>query len=223
MQFSRFAPIAATAALLFTFACDKTPGPLSPTDEPFAAGGNADASKSSGDNKLVRWDVGLFDGSSSATASSNARITFTGSGTFRTHPKNREHRHVTGGGTWETFNPSGISTASGRYTVTALLSFHFAPGTVPPGVIPRDVLPDNTAARAGLAFLRIRYSDGTHGILVVSCRLPFGSPPDVAEGISASKGFVDFWRMEDPDPTLFQIVKKRDNKHDDDDNKNDDD
>jgi hypothetical protein len=207
MKFSPFAPIAATAALLFTFACDKTPEPLSPADEPFAAGGNPDAS--SGDKELVRWHVGVFDGSSSATASSNARITFTGSGTFRTDHKNREDRHVTGGGTWETFDPSGISTASGTYTVTALLSFHFAPGTIPPGVIPPDVLPDNTAARAGLAFLRIRYDDRTHGILVVSCRL-VGTPPDVAEGISASKGFVDFWRVEDPDFTLFQIVDKHD-------------
>jgi hypothetical protein len=207
MQFSRFAPIAAAAALLFTFACDKSPEPLSPTDG-FAAGDNPNASRSSGDKKLVRWDVGVFDGSSSATASSDARITFTGSGTFRTNHKNREDRHVTGGGTWQTSTPS----ASGTYTVTALLSFHVAPGAVLPGVLPPELLPDNTAARAGLAFLRIRYSDGTHGILVVSCRLP-GSPPDVAEGISASKGFVDFWRMEDPDFTLFQIV----NKHDDDD------
>jgi hypothetical protein len=207
MRFSRFAPIAAAAALLFTFACDKTPEPLSPTDG-FAAGGNPNASRSSGGKMLVRWDVGVFDGSSSATASSDARITFTGSGTFRTDGKNREDRHVTGGGTWQTSAPS----ASGTYTVTALLSFHVAPGAVPPGVLPPDLLPDNTSARAGLAFLRIRYSDGTHGILVVSCRLP-SSPPEVAEGISASKGFVDFWRMEDPDFTLFQIVSK----HDDDD------
>jgi hypothetical protein len=212
MQFSRFAPIAAAATLLFSFACDKTPEPLSPTDG-FSAGGNPNASSSSGGKMLVRWDVGVFDGSSSATASSGdggigARITFTGSGTFRTNNKNREDHHVTGGGTWQTNTPS----ASGTYKVTALLSFHLAPGTVPPGVLPPDLLPDNTAARAGLAFLRIRYSDGTHGILVVSCRL-VNSPPGTAEGISASKGFVDFWRMEDPDFTLFQIV----NKHDDDD------
>jgi hypothetical protein len=216
MQFSRFAPIAAAAALLFTFACDKTPEPLSPTDG-FATGGNPSASRSSGDKMLIRWDVGVFDGSSSATASSNARITFTGSGTFRTDEKNREDRKVTGGGTWQTFLP-GSNTPTDiprRYTVTALLSFHLAPGTIPPNVIPQEVLRDNTAARAGLAFLRIRYSDGEHGILVVSCRLS-GTPPDVAEGISASKGFVDFWRMEDPDFTLFQIVNKRNNKHDDD-------
>jgi hypothetical protein len=49
MQFSRFAPIAAAAALLVTLACDETPEALSPTDGlSFAAGGKSDNRSASG-------------------------------------------------------------------------------------------------------------------------------------------------------------------------------
>jgi hypothetical protein len=49
-------------------------------------------------------------------------------------------------------------------------------------------------ARAGLAVLRIKYSDGDSGVLVVSCSLN-GTPAAVFDGITASKGFVEFWNQ----------------------------
>ena len=45
--------------------------------------------------------------------------------------------------------------------------------------------------------MSIDYSDGSRGILVVSCHLA-GTPDSVFEGITASKGFVDFWNREAP-------------------------
>ncbi len=66
-----------------------------------------------------------------------------------------------------------------------------------------------SAARAGVTYLRIAYSDGEKGTLVVSCRLP-GSPPAVAEGVSASKGFLYFWNIRDPQFTLFRVLGEQD-------------
>ena len=63
---------------------------------------------------------------------------------------------------------------------------------------------------AGLAVLRIQYSDGERGILVVSCHLA-GTPDSVFEGITASKGFVDYFNSQAPIPgvdanrTLFHV------------------
>jgi len=60
--------------------------------------------------------------------------------------------------------------------------------------------------------LRIQYSDGEQGILVVSCHL-VGTPDSVFEGITASKGFVTYWNAEPPLPgvdanrTLFHVTK----------------
>ena len=45
---------------------------------------------------------------------------------------------------------------------------------------------------------------GVQGVLVVGCHLP-GSPPPVAEGFSASKGFVNYWNGFNG-PTLFVAV-----------------
>ncbi len=85
----------------------------------------------------------------------------------------------------------------------------------------KDLIGDGTLAdnRAGLAFLRVAYSDGSKGILVVSCDLPGNPPPGPAgapdslfEGITASKGFVDYWNRAAPVPrvdgnrTLFHVV-----------------
>ena len=85
----------------------------------------------------------------------------------------------------------------------------------------KDLIGDGTLAdnRAGLAFLRVAYSDGSKGILVVSCDLPgnpppgpAGSPHSIFEGITASKGFVDYWNRAAPVPrvdgnrTLFHVV-----------------
>jgi hypothetical protein len=138
---------------------------------------------------------------------------------------------VTGGGTWETFDNTGASRGSGTFEVIKLIRFDMAPGNQTSGVdddigdaqIDRDegTLTDN---RAGLAFLKIAYSDGSEGILVVSCHLNGGpnfttnpaAPATVFEGITASKGFVDYWNREAPvagvdaDRTLFHILPNAD-------------
>ena len=61
--------------------------------------------------------------------------------------------------------------------------------------------------------------DGSKGILVVSCDLPgnpppgpAGSPDSLFEGITASKGFVDYWNRSAPAPgvdgnrTIFHVI-----------------
>ena len=114
-----------------------------------------------------------------ALAVDNSRINITGTATFQVKPGNP---HATGGGTWTTLAPDGTVTDSGTYEVTGVARFDLAPGEVP----------GQPTLRAGLAFLNIEYSDGDEGILVLSCRRP-GSPSSVPEGISASKGFTDYW------------------------------
>jgi len=104
---------------------------------------------------------------------------------------------VTGGGRWEIQGFLGIGSASGTYWVTGLVRFEPAPGTLPPV---NDLVGNPDEASAGLIVLRLAYSDGSHGILVISSRL-VGAPdaPDtVFEGITATKGFVDFWRRLPP-------------------------
>jgi hypothetical protein len=184
-----------------------------------------------------RWDIVHLDftnlevtagGHASARANdcvppgsaSCSKITVTGSGTFRVgHPKD-----VTGGGTWETFDNKGASNGNGTFEATKLVRFNVAPGNQTIGVdddIGDGTLTDN---RAGLAFLKIAYSDGSNGILVVSCHLNGGpnfttnpaAPATVFEGITASKDFVDYWNREAPvagvdaDRTLFHILPKGD-------------
>jgi hypothetical protein len=153
-------------------------------------------------------------------SSSCSNITVTGSGTFRVGHR----KHVTGGGTWQTFDNTGLSTGSGTFEVTRLIRFAVAPGTQTSTLdddIGDGTLTDN---RAGLAFLKIAYSDGSEGVLVVSCHLngnpppqgPDAAPATIFEGITASKGFVDYWNREAPvagvdaDRTLFHILPKGD-------------
>jgi hypothetical protein len=141
-----------------------------------------------------------------------SKITLTGSGTFELgDPEN-----VTGGGTWETFDNTGASTGSGTYNVERLIRFDVAPDTQTNIVI--DHIGDGTLTdnRSGLAFLSIEYSDGSSGVLVVSCHLNSGpgppAPTMIFERISASQGFVDYWNREAPVPgvdgdrTLFHIL-----------------
>jgi len=116
---------------------------------------------------------------------------------------------VTGGGRWETFAPAGTSTGNGTYRVSRLVRFAVAPGTPP---LPHDNIGILANNRAGLAVLQISYSDGSRGILVVSCDL-VGAPHPVFEGVTASKGFVDFWNREAPpappgnaNRTTFHVV-----------------
>ena len=119
----------------------------------------------------------------------------------------------TGGGFWATSGPSG--TASGTFKVTALVKFDVAPGSLPPGFV--DNIGDPTNTRSGLAILRITYSDGSGGTLLVSCHQPVGSPSGIFEGITATKGFVAFHERVPPvlsanstgvnaNRTLFHVV-----------------
>src|SRR5262249_30409491 len=113
--------------------------------------------------------------SASALAVDGTTITLTGTGTF----ERDDPEAVTGGGTW------AVSTGeSGTFQATSLVRFDLAPGSL-----------SNPAIHAGLAFLRVAYSDGSRGILVVSCHLP-GTPANVTEGAAASKGFVDYFNVQ---------------------------
>ena len=169
-----------------------------------------------GDNHKMRWDIVSIDfaagtldagGVASALAADGSKITLTGSGTFRSNPG--KPQAVTGGGTWTTFGPGGATTGSGTYKVTGFVDFDVAPGTAPPLT---NLFADPADARAGLVVLRIAYSDGSDGVLVVSCHL-VGTPDSVFEGITATKGFVDYFDAVPPAPgvdanrTLFTVVK----------------
>jgi len=160
-----------------------------------------------------RWDivnltlVGMTPninagGIASAQAQDNSMITVTGSGTFTVGDDD-----VSGGGTWKTFAPDGTTvTGMGDYRVTLLVRFQVAPGHQTS--ILHDNIGDGTLTdnRAGLAILRVAYDDGSKGILAVSCHLngnpppqgPDAAPASIFEGITASKGFVDYWNRVAP-------------------------
>jgi hypothetical protein len=172
----------------------------------------------------VRWDIilgvnpappapplGLRPGGE-ATARDRAgnKITLTGSGTF-VAPVGGSSKLATGGGTWVI--SGGPDAGSGTYEVTELVSWREAPGTVPLTLV--DKIGDQADGRAGQAVLRIKYSDGSLGVLVVSCRTPLTPPADsdrIFEGITVSKGFV--WYMDHKEPvanvegerTLFHVI-----------------
>jgi hypothetical protein len=162
----------------------------------------------------VRWDIIHFTsfnpptveagGRSGALAEDMSKITLTGSGTFVVG----DSEEVTGGGTWEVRDKNGNLTGSGTYRVTRLVRFDVAPGKPGPALV--DTIGNVADLRAGLVYLRIRYSDGSQGILVVSCQL-LTSPGSIFEGITASKGFVDFWSRSGPDGTLFHVVSETEN------------
>lgn len=172
--------------------------------------GTLPATAAGSQNSLIRWDIVSIDfgtgtvsagGVASAFANDGSEITLTGSGTFRSNPG--EPQAVTGGGTWET------ATGSGTYQVTGFVSFVLAPGTFP---LTNDNIGNEADARAGLAVLKISYSDGSHGVLIVSCHFN-GTPDAVFEGVTASKGFVDYWNREAPpappgnaDRTAFHVI-----------------
>lgn len=163
----------------------------------------------------VRWDIISVDfttgtlsagGMASALANDGSKITLTGSGTFR---GSGDDAAVTGGGTWWTFDSTGTQTATGTYKVSRLLSWEPAPGTPP---LPHDNIGELEDSIAGLAVLRVRYSDGSRGVLVVSCHL-VGSSNAMFEGITATKGFVDYWNREAPVGPPTPINADRTNFH----------
>lgn len=185
------------------------------------AGALFSGSAAAGNSHLrYRWDIIRIDfaagtlgpgGQASAIAEDGSMITLTGHGTFVAGKKVGNHQ-VTGGGTWQTFDPAGNSTGQGTYQVTSFVSFKVAPGAFPPL---QDLIGNPKKARSGLFFVTIRYSNGSTGVLTVSCRLP-GPPPGPAsifEGIRVSMGYVDYWNGTEPPPppangnrTVFHII-----------------
>jgi hypothetical protein len=164
-------------------------------------------------NTRMQWDIVSLNfatstltpgGHASAFATGSGgtahagKITVTGHGTFRSNPGRPQD--VTGGGTWQTFDAAGVSSGSGNYEVTGFVDFDLAPGSLPASIT--DNSGNKADVRSGLAVLKIAYSDGSDGILVVSCDLPVGSPPTLFEGITASKGYVDYWEREAVLPTV---------------------
>jgi len=164
----------------------------------------------------VRWDIVSLGGTplcasaggvASALAQDGSVIVLTGSGTFVAPAGGGgTSSATTGGGTWQTFAPGGIvSTGSGTYSVTGLVRWEEAPGSLPIC----DNIGNVADAHSGLAVLRIEYSDGSRGHLVVSCDLPVGTPPSLFEGVRASKGFVDYWNGTPPigntNRTVFHV------------------
>jgi len=162
-----------------------------------------------------RWDIislqppnVLAGGVASALADDGSMITLTGNGTF-VAPAGGSGRSgaATGGGTWETQDKDGNVTGSGTYEVTGLVRWDQAPGTSPPV---GDLIGDPAERSARLVVLSIEYSDGSRGILVVSCHL-VGTPDSVFEGVNASKGFVHYYDNVTPVPgvdanrTLFHV------------------
>ena len=149
----------------------------------------------------VRWDIITVNfvantvdagGVASATAKGGSYITMTGSGTFVAPAGgNGASSATTGGGTWTTYTSGGVATGAGTYAVTGLVRWDRAP--FPPGAPPplTDLIEPSAVRSTGLAVLRITYSDGQRGILVVSCT---GStaPVFMFEGITATKQYADY-------------------------------
>jgi len=176
----------------------------------------------------MRWDIPSTNfkttpltvsagGIASALANDGSLITLTGSGTFLTSSGRFSAVALGGGGTWKTFDAVGASTGGGTYKVLrGPASFVEAPGTRIPLI---DLIGNLQDWIAGLAVVEILYDDGSHGILTLSCHLPGTEPPEtpesVFEGITATKGFVDYWKFVPPVPgvngnrTAFHILGAR--------------
>jgi hypothetical protein len=183
---------------------------------PDAVNGSS-ANPAGSQNALMRWDIIDVDfatgtlsagGVASSLANDGSKITLTGSGTFRSNPG--KSQDVTGGGTWTTFAPDASVSGSGTYEVTGFVSFTLTTGTPP---LPNDNIGDLADNRPGFAVLTISYSDGSDGVLSVSCHF-VGTSDAVFEGITATKGVVDYWNREAPPPppgnanrTTFHILK----------------
>jgi len=170
----------------------------------FAEGGNEGG-------RRIRWDLVELTppdvrpgGDDTASAEDESTLTLTGRGTFRPG----HSRPVTAGGSWTSNNP--VVAGSGTYRVIELISWVQAPGHLPPPFV--DHIGTLADTRAGLAVLRIKYSDGLDGVLFVSCNLA-GTPPSVDEGINASRGYVNFFHPAMPtvgkhsNRTLFHVLR----------------
>ena len=108
----------------------------------------------------MRWDIQTYisfnpptfkeGGALFSSATDGSFIRLTGSGTFGPG----ESDPVAGGGTWETFTVSRVSTAKGTYTATGLVSWQETPGAALPATFVDQIGP-NANGRSGLAVLRV--------------------------------------------------------------------
>jgi hypothetical protein len=182
------------------------------------------ASAAWGGTREVRWDLvriqeenAVVGGVAFAMANDGTLITLTGSGAFVLggHVGSKAHG-VTGGGTWETRGLAGQHAARGTYAVTDVVAFEVGPPVPAETALPfNDLVGDPNDVAAGLLVARIAYSDGTDGILVVSCRLEGMADAGfqmatamMFEGVTVTKGFDAFWRtfrISDSNRTLFHI------------------
>jgi len=170
----------------------------------------------------VRWDIVSLDfsttpatanpdGEAFATADTHLKIRFTGTGTFVAPASGGTSRAVTGGGDWETL-VDDVSTGSGTYQVTRLVSWKFATFQTP-GTLTDNIGDVNERANGHAVFL-IEYSDGSKGTLVIGCHGP-GAPDGIFEGVTATKGYVTYWNPQVPQPgvdanrTLFHLRMSR--------------
>jgi hypothetical protein len=160
----------------------------------------------------VRWDMisvafspttVTFNpgGIATAIASDGSTITITGSGTFVSPADGRSSGAVTGGGTWKVTAAGGKVTGSGTFDVTELVRWEKSNPIAPPACFPCGEVDNVDSLReawGGLAVLRVAYSDGTSGILTISCNAEPLDPFSVFEGMIASKGVVQYWN-----PSIF--------------------
>lgn len=167
----------------------------------------------------VRWDIIHFNPATtplptisaggfaiaSARNPSTLSIKLTGSGTFVGPASGGTSGAASGGGTWETFSGT-TSTGSGTYDVVELINWTFS--NLQPPVL-TDLI-DEGARANGVAVVRIRYSDGSEGVLGIGCHGP-GAPAGTAEGVIVSKGHVTYWDAQAPvggvdaDRTVFHV------------------
>ena len=206
------AGILGAMAVGLALACERGSSPSAPSTS--QAGGFSASASPAASAAHVRWDIVSVvppnvsaGGIAQAKANDGSQITLSGSGTFVAPAGGGgTSSAVTGGGTWATSGP--IGGVSGAYEVTGLVRWEQAPGTFP---AINDQIGSAADAHAGLVVLRIAYDDGSHGILVVSCNL-VGTPIHVFEGVTASKGFTDFWNRVAPvagvnaNRTVFHVL-----------------
>jgi hypothetical protein len=152
----------------------------------------------------VRWDIISLAGgnppgpvSAGGSASASApnggdTITLTGTGTFVAPAgSNGGSGAVTGGGTWHTSTGAG-----GTYDVRELVSFVFANFQAASPPLTDNIGISNERAN-GTAVLRVRFSDGSSGVLTVGCHGP-GAPNGIFEGIAVTKGYVTYYTVAAP-------------------------
>ena len=166
-----------------------------------------------GGAQKARWDIISLvftpltfypGGFAEAKAPDDTTIRLTGAGTFVAPAgHNGGSNAVTGGGNWT------IGTESGTYKVKELVTFEFANFQSQTPVF-IDNIGDTNERANGTAVLRIEYSDGKRGVLVVGCHGP-GAPAGIFEGIAVTRGFATFDSVQPPAPgvdanrTIFHV------------------